>query len=85
MGLAECTGPNTWLVRRDFESVLRAMQRMDDRQKTLAAHGVLISDERLQVTVLDYLNLKSVESRVLVHGEDEGGREANLWDTRRCR
>ena len=53
MGLAECTGPNTWLVRRDFESVLRAMQRMDDRQKTLAAHGVLMSDERLQVTVLD--------------------------------
>jgi type IV secretory pathway VirD2 relaxase len=76
MGLAECTGPNTWLVRRDFESVLRAMQRMDDRQKTLAAHGVLMSDERLPVTVLDYRDLKSVEGRVLVHGEDEVGREA---------
>ncbi len=49
MGLAECTGTNTWLVRRDFESVLRAMQRMDDHQKTLEAHGVLLSDERLQV------------------------------------
>jgi hypothetical protein len=52
------------------------MQRMDDRQKTLAAHGVLMSDERLQVTVLDYRDLKSVEGRVLVHGEEEVGREA---------
>ena len=76
MGLAECTGPNTWLVRRDFESVLRSMQRMKDRQKTLAAHGVLMSDERLPVTVLDYRDLKSVEGRVLVHGEEEVGREA---------
>ena len=49
---------------------------MDDRQKTLAAHGVLLSDERLQVTVLDYRDLKSVEGRVLVHGEEEVGREA---------
>ena len=76
MGLAECTGPNTWLVRRDFESVLRSMQRMKDRQKTLAAHGVLMSDERLPVTVLDYRDLKSVEGRILVHGEEEVGREA---------
>ena len=76
MGLAECTGPNTWLVRRDFESVLRSMQRMKDRQKTLAAHGVLMSDERLPVTVLDFRDLKSVEGRVLVHGKEEVGREA---------
>ena len=41
MGLAESTGPNTWRVRRDFEQVLRAMQRTADRQRTLAAHGAL--------------------------------------------
>ena len=76
MGLAECAGPNAWLVRRDFEEVLRAMQRVSDRQKTLAAHGVVMSDERLIVTTLDYRNLKSVEGRVLVHGEEEAGREA---------
>jgi type IV secretory pathway VirD2 relaxase len=76
MGLAECAGPNTWLVRRDFESVLRSMQRMNDRQKTLAAHGVLMSDERLPVAVLDHRDLKLVEGRVLVHGEEEVGREA---------
>lgn len=74
MGLAECVEPNRWLVRRDFESVLRAMQRMSDRQKTLAAHGVLMSDERLPVVVLDYRDLKSIEGRVLVHGEEEDGR-----------
>ena len=74
MGLAECIEPDRWLVRRDFESVLRAMQRMSDRQKTLAMHGVLMSDERLPVAVLDYRNLKSIEGRVLVHGEEENGR-----------
>jgi type IV secretory pathway VirD2 relaxase len=76
MGLAECTGLNVWFVRRDFESVLRAMQRVADRQKTLARHGVLMSDDRLPVTVLDYRDLKSLEGRVLVHGEEEDGRGA---------
>jgi type IV secretory pathway VirD2 relaxase len=76
MGLAQPTGPNAWLVRRDFENVLRAMQRMTDRQKILVRHGVPMSDDRLLVTVLDYRNLKSIEGRVLVHGEEETGREA---------
>jgi type IV secretory pathway VirD2 relaxase len=71
MGLAESTGPNSWRVRRDFEQVLRAMQRTTDRQRTLAAHGALMSDERLQIEVLDLRQLTSVEGRVLVHGQDE--------------
>jgi type IV secretory pathway VirD2 relaxase len=49
MGLAEPVDNNAWLVRRDFESILRAMQRVNDRQKMLAAHGSLLSDERLQL------------------------------------
>jgi hypothetical protein len=36
MGLAESAGGASWLVRRDCEQVLRAMQRTSDRQKTLA-------------------------------------------------
>lgn len=76
MGLAECIGPNIWRVSQDFESVLRAMQRMTDRQKTLAGHGVLMSDERLPITLLDYRKLTLVEGRILVHGEEEVGREA---------
>ncbi len=71
MGLAESTGPNRWRVRRDFYQILQAMQRTTDRQRTLAAHGVLMSDERLPVEVLDPASMTSVEGRVLVHGHDE--------------
>jgi len=71
MGLAESTGPNAWRVRRDFDQILRAMQQTTDRQRTLAAHGALMSDERLPVEVLDPASMKAVEGRVLVHGQDE--------------
>jgi hypothetical protein len=71
MGLAESAGPKTWRVRRDFASVLRATQRTSDWQKTLAAHGALISDERLPLNVLDLRDLTTLEGRILVHGEEE--------------
>ena len=71
MGLAEPTGPTTWRLRRDLEQVLRAMQQTADRQRTLAAHGVLMSDERLPIELLDLRKITSVEGRVLVHGQDE--------------
>jgi type IV secretory pathway VirD2 relaxase len=78
MGLAESAGPKSWRVRRDFVNVLRAMQRSADRQKTLAAHGALISDERLQMTVLDLRSLTTLEGRVLVHGEEESSGRSYL-------
>ncbi len=71
MGLAESMGPNKWRVRRDFDQILRAMQRTSDRQRTLAAHGALVSDERLPMEVLDWKHVTFVEGRVLVHGQDE--------------
>jgi hypothetical protein len=71
MGLAESMGPNRWHVRRDFGQILRAMQRTSDRQRTLAAHGALVSDERLPIEVLDLRQITSVEGRVLVHGQEE--------------
>ena len=76
MGLAEPTGRNSWNVRQDFENILRAMQRSADRQKMLAAHGVLMSDERLPLTVLDFRRLTTLEGRILVHGEEDIGRES---------
>jgi type IV secretory pathway VirD2 relaxase len=76
MGLAEPIGNNSWLVRQDFENILRTMQRVNDRQKMLAAHGSLLSDERLQLLVTDLRKLKSLEGRVVLHGEEEAGREA---------
>lgn len=78
MGLAESTGPKSWRVRRDFENVLRAMQRSTDWQKTLAAHGALMSDERLPMEVLDVRNLTSLEGRILVHGEEESSGRSYL-------
>jgi hypothetical protein len=74
--LAERADPDLWRVRSNFEDVLRAMQRSADRQKILAAHGVLMSDERLQLVVLDFRSLTALEGRVLVHGEEETGRKA---------
>jgi type IV secretory pathway VirD2 relaxase len=71
MGLARHSGGDNWRVRADLESVLRAMQRAADRQKTLKAHGAPLSDERLPVGVLDFRQTPDVEGRVLVHGEDE--------------
>jgi type IV secretory pathway VirD2 relaxase len=71
MGLAEHVGPNLWRVRADFDEILRAMQRSADRQKTLAAHGALMSDERLPVVVTDLRDLTTLEGRILVHGEEE--------------
>lgn len=71
MGAARATGTGIWSVRADLESVLRAMQRVGDRQKLLAAHGALLSDERLSVEVLDFRKTSTVKGRVLVHGEDQ--------------
>lgn len=72
MGLAAANGPGNWTVRRDFESVLRAMQRTNDRQKTLSSHGLLPSDERLPVEVLQWQNHpEGVQGRILVHGQEE--------------
>jgi hypothetical protein len=49
MGLAKQAAFAEWRVRRDFEGVLRAMQRAGDRQKMLAADGALLLDQRLQL------------------------------------
>ncbi len=71
MGLAKPIGPSEWRVRRDLEPILRAMQKAIDRQRTLAAHGAVMSDRRLPIGVLDLNQVASVDGRVLVHGQDE--------------
>src|SRR4051812_40945847 len=50
------------------------MQRANDHQRIIAAHGVLLSDERLPFVNLDLRTMKTVEGRVLVHGEEESAR-----------
>ena len=73
MGLARADGPHQWQVRRDLETALKAMQRAADHQKTLAAHGALLSDQRLQLSAPNWRDITSLEGRVLSHGEEENG------------
>ena len=74
MGLARPDGPHQWQVRRDFETALKAMKQAADNQKTLAAHGALLSDPRLQLSAPNWRDVISLEGRVLSHGEEEDGR-----------
>jgi hypothetical protein len=73
MGLARHDGPHQWQVRRDLETALRAMQQAADNQKTLAAHGALLSDQRLQLSAPNWRDITSLEGRVLSHGEEDNG------------
>jgi hypothetical protein len=77
-GLAKSTSSKTWHVKRDFEQILRAMQRSADHQKTLAAHGVLMSDDRLQRRAADIRHLTTLEGRILVHAEEESSGRSYL-------
>jgi len=74
MGLANPLAHGTWNVRSDFVAVLNAMQQVTDRQRTLAAHRALVSDERLPLVVTEPREIRQLEGRVLGHGEDESGR-----------
>jgi hypothetical protein len=49
------------------------MQRAADHQKTLTAHGALLSDQRLQLSAPNWRDVTSLEGRVLSHGEEENG------------
>ncbi len=78
MGLSEPSSDNCWRVRRDFETVLRAMQRAGDRQKALAAHAEMLSDPRLPLVVTNARDISELDGRVLGHGEDESTGRAYL-------
>jgi type IV secretory pathway VirD2 relaxase len=78
MGLSDASTDNRWRVRRDFETVLRAMQRAGDRQKALAAHAEMLSDPRLPLVVTNARDISELEGRVLGHGEDESSGRAYL-------
>ncbi len=78
MGLSGSPDDNRWRVRRDFETVLRAMQRAGDRQKALAAHAAMLSDPRLPLVVTNARDISQLEGRVLGQGEDESTGRAYL-------
>src|SRR5260370_38189790 len=47
MGLAQLVAPHEWRVQADFEKGLRTLQQSGDRQKMVAAHGAMVSDNGL--------------------------------------
>jgi hypothetical protein len=77
MGLAKRDG-GEWQVRNDFAQVLRTMQQVADRQRTLHAHRALVSDDRLPLRYTDFKQLRSIEGRVLGHGQDEASAKTFL-------
>jgi len=71
MELAENLGESLWRVRGDFGEVLRMIERTKDRQRVLAAHGALLSDERLPFAVTSFRDITHIQGRVLAHGQEE--------------
>lgn len=71
MGLARSVDHREWVVRGDFESLLRAMQTSGDRQRVLASHGAFLSDARLPIEFVSLERLTRLEGRVVAHGQDE--------------
>src|SRR5438128_586570 len=71
MELAENLGESLWRVRGDFAEVLRMIERTKDRQRVIAAHGALVSDERLPLTVTSFRDITHLQGRVLAHGQEE--------------
>ncbi|MCX6593148.1 MAG: DUF3363 domain-containing protein [Acidobacteria bacterium] len=71
MGLAEPMQGNEWAVRKDFESVLRAMKQSTDRQKMLASCAALVSDPRLPIQFTPPSRIRHLEGRVLGHLLDD--------------
>lgn len=80
MGLASRINNELWVVRQDFEQTLRAMQKAQDRQKLLAKHGALSSDQRLPVQLTSPRDFTRLEGRVLVHDEEDRGRAYMLLE-----
>lgn len=70
-GLAEVNDASRWAIRSDFQAVLASMQKVADRQRTLAAHRALVSDPNLPVVLTDLKNVGSLRGKVLGFGEDE--------------
>jgi len=71
MCLATLKGPGEWEVRGNFAEVLRTMQRTSDRQKSIVQQTNLASDPRIPLQVDDWRKLRTIEGRVLGHGEEE--------------
>jgi hypothetical protein len=78
LGLAAKTGRHAWQVLGNFETVLRTVQQTTDRQKMLAQHSALISDERLPLQITPFSAISVLEGRVLGHGQEDNAERPYL-------
>lgn len=78
MGLAEPMPGNEWAVRKDFESILRAMKQSTDRQKMLARCAALVSDQSLPMQFTPPSRIRHLEGRVLGHVLDDASGKVHM-------
>ena len=70
-GLAESSQSDRWTLKSGFQTVLKSMQQVADRQRTIAAHRMLASNPNLPVVLTDLSTVNSLQGRILGYGEDE--------------
>ena len=70
-GLAEPSQSGSWTVKSDFQTILKSMQQVADRQRTLAAHYMLASNPNLPVVLTDLTTVSSLQGQILGYGQDE--------------
>jgi hypothetical protein len=78
MGIAELLNAQQWIVREDFETLLRGIQKSADRQRSLAEYSTVLSDPRLPQCVTDLRKIESLEGRVIGYAEDESSGRAYM-------
>jgi hypothetical protein len=71
LGLARRAGGNEWDVQSDFDTVLRTMQTVSDRQRMVAAHAEMLSDPRLPIQYTPPSQVRELRGRVVAHHLDD--------------
>ena len=71
LGLANPLRDDQWEIQRDFDTVLRTMQTVTDRQRMVAAHAEMLSDPRLPIQYTQPAQITELRGRVIAHRLDD--------------
>ncbi len=72
MGLATKINVGEWKLKGEYMETLRSVQSAGDKQKMLARHMTAASSTTLPVMSVQWKDIKTLQGRVLGHGEIEG-------------
>ena len=72
MGLATKLKVGEWKLKGDYMETLKTVQSAGDKQKMLARHMTAASSTTLPVVSAQWKDIKTLQGRVLGHGEMEG-------------